>query len=189
MIVLMNRFLFLVGLLLCLAFNAVAQDKEVEAGIPTADPDSLEMQYYAQLTGLELSDSSSLSLYREVFNWYGTPYRFGGHTKRGIDCSYFANELLGAMYLTPNLGNSRSLYEQSEEIPRDELKEGDILFFKIRRGQISHVGVYLGNDKFVHASSSSGVMISDLNDDYYRRYFYKAGRIVFDRDQVGSFTN
>ena len=51
--------------------------------------------------------------------------------------------------------------------------EGDILFFKIKKGQISHVGVYLGNNTFAHASVHSGVIISDLDEDYYKKYFFK----------------
>jgi lipoprotein Spr len=63
-------------------------------------------------------------------------------------------------------------------INKTELKEGDLVFFKIGSKSISHVGVYIGDNKFAHASSSKGVMISNLNDSYWQRYFYKGGRIL-----------
>jgi lipoprotein Spr len=61
---------------------------------------------------------------------------------------------------------------------KEELKEGDLVFFKINSRAISHVGVYLGDNKFAHASSSRGVMISNLNEPYWRRYYYKGGRLL-----------
>ena len=61
---------------------------------------------------------------------------------------------------------------------KEELKEGDLVFFKINSKSISHVGVYLGDDKFAHASSSKGVMISNLNEAYWKRYYYKGGRLI-----------
>jgi len=73
-------------------------------------------------------------------------------------------------------GGSKDLYPLMDTVPRDSLQEGDILFFKIRKGQISHVGIYLGNNKFAHASVHRGVVINDLNEEYYRKYFFRAGR-------------
>ena len=57
------------------------------------------------------------------------------------------------------------------------MKEGDLVFFKIGQSTVSHVGVYLANDRFVHASTSSGVMISDLNEAYWKKYYAGGGRI------------
>ena len=75
------------------------------------------------------------------------------------------------------MGGSKDLWPTVKPIEKNELIEGDILFFKIKKGQISHVGVYLGNNKFAHASVQSGVIISDLNEDYYKKYFFKGGRV------------
>ena len=63
-------------------------------------------------------------------------------------------------------------------VNKEDLKEGDLVFFKIKSKAISHVGVYLGNNKFAHASSSRGVMISNLNEAYWKRYYYKGGRLL-----------
>jgi len=63
-------------------------------------------------------------------------------------------------------------------ISKDELKEGDLIFFKIKSHYISHMGVYIGDNKFAHASSSRGVMISNLDESYWKRYYYKSGRLL-----------
>ncbi|MFN5423290.1 MAG: C40 family peptidase, partial [bacterium] len=71
---------------------------------------------------------------------------------------------------------SQEQANQCIEISKDQLKEGDLVFFKTGRG-ISHVGLYLSNNKFVHASTSAGVVISDLNELYWDKRFVKAGRV------------
>lgn len=149
----------------------IPKDKEV------LDPDTLRFAFHAQKTGLPIDTSSELELYYQMYEWLGTRYRFGGETKKGIDCSAFTGIIYDKVYKRTLPRDSRSMYKMTTPISRSEMKEGDLLFFRIRRGQVSHVGVYLGNNKFVHASTSQGVIISDLNEDYYRRYFYKAGRI------------
>jgi lipoprotein Spr len=65
----------------------------------------------------------------------------------------------------------------STPVSREELKEGDLVFFKINSRSITHVGIYLGNNRFAHASSSRGVVLSNLDEPYYKRYFYKGGRL------------
>jgi lipoprotein Spr len=66
----------------------------------------------------------------------------------------------------------------STPVSREDLKEGDLVFFKINSRTISHVGIYLGNNRFAHASSSRGVVLSNLDEPYYKRYFYKGGRLT-----------
>ncbi len=161
---------------LCLTGSVVlAQTEDAEL----ADPDTLEAAYYGQLLGLTVSEASHPLLYKNVYDWLGTPYRYGGDTKRGIDCSSFTSKVYNAAYNVSVPSSSRAVWQSVIPIDKEELQEGDFVFFKIRRGQISHIGIYLGNYKFAHASLSSGVIISDLNDAYYRRYFYKGGRLSF----------
>src|SRR5690606_42149596 len=73
--------------------------------------------------------------------------------------------------------NSRHIYTQMNSVDKKDLKSGDLVFFKIRSRNITHVGVYLGDNKFAHASSSRGVMISDLTEPYWRRYYFDGGRM------------
>jgi lipoprotein Spr len=116
-------------------------------------------------------------LYYQVYDWLGTRYRYSGNSKKGIDCSGFVSEMYKKTYCIDLNGSSCSIYSQVKPVDKCELKEGDILFFKIKKNQISHVGVYLGNNKFAHASVHSGVIVSDLDDQYYKKYFYKGGRL------------
>jgi cell wall-associated NlpC family hydrolase len=130
---------------------------------------------YAILMDVEVEQLANAGLYQFIENWWGTPYRIGGSTQRGIDCSAFVQTLLSAIY---NLQVPRIAKEQRmncKKISRNELQEGDLVFFNTKGG-VSHVGVYLCNNKFVHASTSGGVMISDLDEVYWNNRFISAGR-------------
>jgi cell wall-associated NlpC family hydrolase len=112
-----------------------------------------------------------------IDEWYGTRYRLGGNDKSGIDCSAFVQSYFTTIY---GLGIARTCREQygvARRIKKTQLQEGDLVFFKTRGKSISHVGVYLRNNKFIHASTSSGVMISDLADEYFSKRYAGAGRI------------
>ena len=116
-----------------------------------------------------------------IEDWYGTPYHYGGNSKEGIDCSGFASILMGTVYNINNLPrSSQDQYDATSRVPVAELKEGDLVFFHTQKNdkhnEITHVGVYLLNHKFIHASIS-GVMISDLSQGYYFHHFVGAGRV------------
>lgn len=133
--------------------------------------------YFARL-GLSVDSSSTPTLYYQIFDWLGTRYKYSGKTKKGIDCSGFVAEMYRQSYCIAIKGRSADLYLQVNTILfRDSLKEGDILFFKIKKGQISHVGIYLGHQLFAHASVHSGVIVSSLNETYYKKYFFQGGRL------------
>lgn len=131
---------------------------------------------YSILLDVEVEKITNLELYALIDEWMGTPYRIGGFTKRGIDCSGFAQNLVGAIYGLYMTRTAHEQYAQCSPISKEELQEGDLVFFNTGRG-ISHVGVYLHNDKFVHASTSSGVIISDLKEAYWSKRFRGAGRL------------
>ena len=114
----------------------------------------------------------------EAEKYLGYPYVWGGSSpSTSFDCSGFVCELYKNAYCINLQGSSRDIWSLVVPIEPINLKEGDILFFKIKKGEISHVGIYLGKNKFAHASVKEGVIISDLNEDYYKKYFYKGGRL------------
>lgn len=110
--------------------------------------------------------------------WLGTPYRYGGETRQGTDCSGMVMVLYRDVAGIKIPRNSGKQQEFCKLIQRSELNPGDLVFFSSsRKGRVSHVGIYAGRDKFIHASSSQGVIISSLEEDYYRRHFHSAGRV------------
>jgi lipoprotein Spr len=141
------------------------------------DQESLAKDYLSQIMGVALSATSNMKLFHFVYDWIGTPYRFGGSSKNGIDCSAFTKELYSQVFNMDIERNSRDIFSMVSPVNKDELKEGDLVFFKIHSRRISHVGIYLGSGRFAHASSR-GVAINSLDDPYYKRYFYRGGRML-----------
>ncbi|HTI59048.1 C40 family peptidase [Mucilaginibacter sp.] len=175
----MKKFIF--AILLSLSIVA-AQAQTKSAPTPPADKDKQEedglvKDYFSQIMGVALSTTSNVKLFQFVYDWIGTPYHFGGDSKKGIDCSAFTKELYSKVFNLTIKRNSRDIFSMVSPVRKDDLKEGDLVFFKIHSRSISHVGIYLGDGKFAHASSR-GVAINSLEDGYYSRYFYKGGRLL-----------
>lgn len=129
---------------------------------------------------IKLCRNDNKALYNEIRTWLGTPYSGGGHTKQvGTDCSGFVMELYLTVY---NKALERrgglQYYNNCEPIKKEDLREGDLIFFNNGDGgSITHVGIYLKDNKFAHASSSRGVVIDDLTTNYYVKHFFAAGRV------------
>ncbi len=115
-------------------------------------------------------------LVKAAMGFLGAPYRLGGFSMKGLDCS----GLVKKIYQTFNIDLPRTAFEQSHvglRVARSKLIEGDLLFFNTRRS-FGHVGIYIGNDQFVHASSRKrGVRIDNLNTPYYNKRFVRAVRL------------
>jgi len=139
---------------------------------------------YAVLLSTPAEEVKNAKMFEFIDDWYGTPYRLGGTTKKGVDCSAFSQFLFASVYGLSIPRTAKEQYNLTSRISRTQLNEGDLIFFNTRGG-ISHVGVYLLNNKFVHASTSGGVMISDIYDEYWAKKFAGVGRLK-DREAVVS---
>jgi lipoprotein Spr len=132
---------------------------------------------YAVLLNIEVEKLTNKKLIEYVHQWWAVPYRIGGNSKEGIDCSAFVQGLTNEAFGISLPRTSREQADFCKEISKQDLKEGDLVFFASGRS-ISHVGMYISNNKFVHASTSMGVVISDLDEAYWSRRFVKAGRLL-----------
>lgn len=138
---------------------------------------SLTQFKYAIRLDVPVEQLQNKNLYTIIDEWWGTPYRLGGSTQKGIDCSAFVQTLMLGVFAIQLPRTAKEQRDLSEWVPMTDLREGDLIFFNTRGG-VSHVGVYLQNNKFVHASTSGGVMISDLSETYWNRKLIGAGRVL-----------
>lgn len=115
----------------------------------------------------------------EIIKYLDTPYKFGGNTLNGIDCSAFTQSVFRDA-LNINLNRTaREQFKQGKVITKEELKFGDLVFFNTRRRvRPGHVGIYIGDGLFAHASTKNGVTISSLEENYYSRRFMGARRVA-----------
>ncbi len=130
---------------------------------------------YASLLNMLPGMLTNIRLLETIDEWYGTRYRYGGTTKSGIDCSAFVRAVYKVAF---GIDLPRTAREQfrAAALAVSNLQTGDLLFFNTSGG-ISHVGMYLGNNKFVHASTSRGVIVSDLDENYYAARYLGARRM------------
>jgi cell wall-associated NlpC family hydrolase len=135
-------------------------------------------QKMATLLQVAPSSISNISLYSFVDKWLYTPYLLGGQTSKGIDCSSFTQTLYRTVFNKQLPRTSEAQYNFATHIKNaNNLHEGDLVFFNTLGGKrISHVGVYLQNNKFVSATNS-GVLIADLSKGYWAKYFVLGGKI------------
>ncbi len=178
-------------LLVCLGFffyvaDVSAQDSAVNVQPIVVNPisfppdlDSAKVDSFFMSLSIDLSTSNKPEMYFEIYRWYRTCYRYGGDSNKGIDCSHFVNMLYEKIYGHRLNSSSGSIFTQCKALKKgfEEAEEGDLVFFRIKKKHISHVAIYLQNGKFAHATTQAGVIISDFNEPYYKRHFYKVGRI------------
>lgn len=122
------------------------------------------------------------AIMENILDWVGTRYHFGGMSRSGIDCSAFTQRIFAnsASVLLPRTAATQ--YEVGREITSiDDLQFGDLVFFHTRKAvYVSHVGIYLGNNMFAHASSRYGVTVSSLNANYYKTHFIGGRRLMME---------
>jgi cell wall-associated NlpC family hydrolase len=132
---------------------------------------------FAQLLDTDVESITNEPLFAFIEDWWGTRYRYGGTTKRGVDCSAYMGHIFENIYGFKLPRTARMQYAASVKVNYHDLQEGDLVFFNTRGG-VSHVGMYLANGYFTHSSSSKGVTINNLSETYYNARFIGGGRIV-----------
>lgn len=127
------------------------------------------------------ADTSRLIAYARSL--IGTPYLYGGNSpQRGFDCSGFVDHVFLHETNIRLPHSSREISRHGAAVSKKNLRSGDLVFFNTARSKFSHVGIYLGADRFIHAPSSGGeVRVENMRDDYWRRSYNGARRIIFDR--------
>jgi cell wall-associated NlpC family hydrolase len=115
---------------------------------------------------------------RIVDSFLGTPYEYGGESKSGIDCSGLVRQVYRqyAGFDLPH--DTKKLYQLVKKVNRDDLAYGDLVFFSDGWFSVSHVGIYLDDGKFAHASETSGVRVSSLDDEQFRKTYRGARRVI-----------
>lgn len=130
-------------------------------------------------TRVEEKTKSGPEIVKEARKWLGTKYRYGGESSKGVDCSGLVMRVYKDATGIKLPRDSRSQQAFCVAIKRKELAVGDLVFFASKRGgsRVGHVGIYIGDDKFIHASTSRGVIISSLKEDYYVNHYHSSGRV------------
>lgn len=165
---------------LCVAVLSIASCGVQKQGTPPSrynkDITRLSNQF-----GVRLTQADNLTLYQACSEWLGVKYRYGGNTKKGVDCSGFVSVIYRQVYsVSLERNTANMLIKNCFRIARNYLREGDLVFFRtsgsVKAGTPTHVGIYLKNGKFIHASTSKGVMVSSLSEPYYARSWLTGGR-------------
>jgi len=169
----------------------VAPDRENRAGTRPRDPEALTgparldvgpsmpkvdaRQSQPQVSQQKAKTEGGAAV-ATALSYRGVRYRYAGMTSRGMDCSGLISRVLMAHGLrAPH--SSRALFNLGRAVRYNELRQGDLLFFTTRRRGISHVGMYVGDGKFVHSSTGRGVVISSLSEGYYAKRMVGARRV------------
>ncbi|MEX0422132.1 bifunctional murein DD-endopeptidase/murein LD-carboxypeptidase [Providencia rettgeri] len=139
--------------------------------------DSLTMASQDEFEELVQSVDTKSKIMNQYADWKGVAYRLGGTTKNGVDCSSFVQRTFLEQFGV-ELPRTTSEQESSgKSVKRNNLKVGDIVLFKTGR-TMKHVGIYIGDEKFVHASTSSGVIVSEMTNSYWSKRYYASRRII-----------
>lgn len=161
--------LFIIPFLYCL--KGKTQNQSIDTALIS------DLQFFCNYYQIPF-DSGSIELYRISADWLGAKYAYNGRSCHGIDCSGLVKTFWQILYGADLSGSSADLFQLCEVIEDSSMwLPGDWVFFKIAKNKISHSGIYLGNNKFIHSTTRAGVIISDLNEPYYKKHFYAVGRL------------
>ena len=161
----------------CLVSCGVRRQTAMSSKYNSQTIERLSKQY-----GLRLTPADNISLYDAGSKWLGVKYRYGGNTKNGVDCSGLVCILYQQVYgIKLERSTANILKKNCTNVNRNNIREGELVFFRSSASAQSrlptHVGIYLKNGKFIHASSSKGVMVSSLSEPYYIQTWITGGRV------------
>jgi cell wall-associated NlpC family hydrolase len=133
---------------------------------------------YARGSGSYVKEGDPAKVIEYAKRFLGVKYVFGGMSSKGFDCSGFTSYAYKALGVNlPHTASGQSTYGVA--VTKDKLEAGDLVFFETYKNEISHVGIYIGGDKFIHASSGGKrVMVTNLSDDYYVARYRGATRVL-----------
>lgn len=129
------------------------------------------------ILGIPLRPGANPALVQAMRQWLGVPYKLGGNSRSGVDCSGLIAAIYPQVYGVQPARTTAQLFAQVLPVARQQLQEGDLVFFTIGTPKPGHAGIYLWDDYFFHASTSRGVMVSRLTEPYWSRYFTGGGRL------------
>lgn len=171
--------LFLWIFLIILGFTSCGSKQIPSVALPADFKGPKEL---ARLYGVRITPDDNIFLYNEGARWLGVPHRLGGSTKKGVDCSGFVAIVYREVYGRQLSRSSADMLKHDcRKVRRGKLREGDLVFFRTggsgKRKVPNHVGIYLKNGRFIHTSTSGGVMVSNLSEPYYIRTWLTGGRV------------
>ncbi len=165
-------YLWLAALVVCAGMSSCGSKRASSAKTPYRNAKTEHIRISANLP------PSVKALMTEADSWIGTRYAYGGMDRSGVDCSGFVHQVYKNALDIKLPRNSAKQQEYCNAIHRRELQIGDLVFFTVRGGsKVGHVGIYIGDDKMIHASTSSGVIITHLDNPYFKSNYFSSGRI------------
>ncbi len=163
----MNFYRFFI-VLLSVAFLAACSSSPRYTGKTIQKNKSISVTSYSEVR---------LQLLRQFKRWKGTSYRYGGETLSGVDCSAFVQNTYRSGFNKNIPRTTRTQIKVGKRVKKSQLRVGDIIFFKTGRNSL-HNGIYMGNATFMHASSSKGVTLSNLHNQYWQKRYLTSRRVL-----------
>ena len=154
------------------------QAKDEEASVEGAGKFASGARSFKTEKNIAISNLDQAKMMREISKMMGVSYRHGGEDDKGIDCSAYTMHVYKNSIGKALPRSSREQFALGIPVSYEDLKFGDLVFFNTTGDVASHVGIYLGDDLFAHASVSLGVTISSLESFYYKQRYEGARRIV-----------
>lgn len=134
-----------------------------------------EIYKYEEQLGITLPETINIAFIKAIIPWLGSPYKYGGNSINGTDCSGFVSSIYSSYFKIELDRTSLLIYQNARKINKSEVKEGDLVFFKTDGNKVSHVGMVITPNQFIHASSKKGVVVISSNESYYSKNFVSFG--------------